>query len=178
MDHCAACNLALPDTSCQYNSVALMSYYWVKENFKQIRAIDEQELILFNLLTTATTITMTQKYPLSHVSEIRMTAQHCTEQRVVMHKLPIYICLSFPDASPDLLYTLTRHRHWPPGRRESERQGIRGGPVNAGAHGARYMGAGGTHGTAQGGWKQGLFNFQRSQVRSFRGEIESAGIRG
>ena len=126
-----------------------MSYYWVKENFKQIRAIDEQELILFNLLTTATTITMTQKYPLSHVSEIRMTAQHCTEQRVVMHKLPIYICLSFPDASPDLLYTLTRHRHWPPGRRESERQGIRGGPVNAGAHGARYMGAGGTHST---GW--------------------------
>ena len=78
-----------------------------------------------------------------------MTAQDCTEQRVVMHKLPIYICLSFPDASPDLLYTLTRHRHWPPGRRESERQGIRGGPVNAGAHGARYMGAGGTHST---GW--------------------------
>jgi len=153
-----------------------MSYYWVKENFKQIRAIDEQELILFNLLTTATTITMTQKYPLSHVSEIRMTAQHCTEQRVVMHKLPIYICLSFPDASPDLLYTLTRHRHWPPGRRESERQGIRGGQVNA-AHTEHVTWAPGAR-TAQGGWKQGLFNFQRSQVRSFRGEIESAGIRG
>ena len=130
-----------------------MSYYWVKENFKQIRAIDEQELILFNLLTTATTITMTQKYPLSHVSEIRMTAQHCTEQRVVMHKLPIYICLSFPDASPDLLYTLTRHRHWPPGRRESEREGIRGvrsmqAPLVLSSHGARYMG-----GHSKGGWK-------------------------
>jgi hypothetical protein len=26
-------------------------------------------------------------------------------------------------------------------------------------------------------WLEGFFNFQRSQVRNFRGEIESAGIR-